>query len=454
MMPGSRRGGVARAALLRLASGLALCAASTVCLAAAPSGGANATAAAAVAGERAELRDRVFEAVVDVFKDHYWQVDRLDWDAWSSRYRAPALTAPTRQAFDRTMRRMIEAVGDDHSTWLGLASYAGEEDGDGGELGFGILSRFVSGVGMVIERVLPRSPAERAGLVRGDTLVAVNGGPLAALGRASASQRLEDAIDAGTLIAEVRRARDAFEVRLEPMRLSTKHLMAEPTGRLLPEGTGYLYVPSFTREDTGVLVHDQVRRLEALGARRLVLDLRGNTGGNLNQLGIVLGAFMGPGEWAMAVARQTVAWRATYELEGGEGVSRLTAPNGHVVGQARVHRPVLFDGPLAVVVDADTSSAAEVAAKVLQRGGRARVVGQRTPGNVEAVQGFPLLDGSVVMVAVANLEGADGASFDDGVTPDVVAVVDTRDLARGFDAPVAVAQSLLAPLPFLPGKVF
>lgn len=415
-----------------------------------------ADAGSSAAAERTrEVRSNVFEAVVDVFKDHYWQPDRLDWDAWAATYRGRAEQAATREAFDGVMRSMLDAVGDGHSSWLGLASYsAGESMDDGAEPSLGLLSRFLDGDGLVVERVLPGSPAQRAGLLRGDVLVRLDGVPLADRGGSAASADLKLATDHGSVVATVRRSRRSFEVTLTPQRLPVERLLAEPDGRVLPDGTGYLFVPSFTRDDTGVVVHDLVRHLEGLGARRMVLDLRGNAGGNLNQMGLVLGAFLGPGALAQAVSRGEVAWRATYDLVDGEGVSRLTTPGGRVLGEARVHDAARFEGAVVVLVDATTSSAGEVTALILQRAGRAEVVGEPTPGNVEAVQGYPLLDGSVVMVAVANLEAADGEAFDGGVTPDVTETVHLRDLARGFDGPVSVAQSILAPLPFLPGRVF
>jgi len=91
---------------------------------------------------------------------------------------------------------------------------------------------------------------------------------------------------------------------------------------------------------------------------------------------------------------------------------------------------------------------------VLREQGRATIIGETTGGNVEAVRGFDLPDGSVVMVAVANVEGTSGAPFDAGLIPDIEAIATLEELARGYDAPVAEALRTLRGLSFTPNKFF
>jgi hypothetical protein len=70
------------------------------------------------------------------------------------------------------------------------------------------------------------------------------------------------------------------------------------------------------------------------------------------------------------------------------------------------------------------------------------------------VRAYALSDGSRVMVAIASVEGPDGAPFVAGVEPEVQARAGILDLARGLDPPVAEARRLLGGLPFTPGRVF
>jgi carboxyl-terminal processing protease len=93
-----------------------------------------------------------------------------------------------------------------------------------------------------------------------------------------------------------------------------------------------------------------------------------------------------------------------------------------------------------VLVSAENSSAGEVAALALQDLGRARVVGEHTRGNVEAIRAFALPDGSRVMIAVANLRSLNGLDFDAGVVPDVVVRASTAALARSVSTWSAPAR--------------
>ena len=398
-------------------------------------------------------RERVFQALVDVFQDRYWDPGWMDWRAWAERYRASVVDAGSRAAFDHAMRQMVDAVHDEHSSWLGLASYGGDAGAPPEQPTIGVESTYLEGAGLVITRVLPGSPADRAGLRRGDVITRVNRETLDGPPHWEAGVVLSRAVAAGDVSLGLRRGRDAYDRILHPAPLARRVLAEEPVGRMLDATTGYIYLPSLNLPNTGVRFHQVLGELVHDGATSLVLDMRGNYGGRLGQLGLVLGAFV-DGAWAKALGRGGVVWEGRYRIVDGVGVSSLRSEQGKVLEEARVPHPVHFGGPLVVLVDGENSSAGEVGPLALQDLGRASVVGVRTDGNVEAVQGFTLPDGSVVMVAVANMEGVDGRAFDGGVVPTVSAHMTLDGLARGYDAPLAAAQALVHGLPFDPGRVF
>lgn len=407
-----------------------------------------------------EERARVFEALVDLFRDYYWDPDYLDWDAWADRHRDAALNATERLVFDAVMRRMVSEVGDDHSRWLGLTSLdfdslLGQEVKG---VTFGLQVRFLSGVGLVIERVLPTTPADAAGLLRGDVIEAIDGVDLRAVDQLAVDAVMNATLSAGAATMSVRRgARAAATVELVPAAADERALQLNPYATMLEGDVGFLYLPSFTLVGTGAKAHELLGSLQERGARSFVIDLRGNLGGSLAELGVFLGAFI-DGEWGQAIARGKVLWSAEFRADragtAAVGVARLVGSDGRAVREVRVAAPVWIDAPLAVLVDSRTSSAAEVAAAVLQARGLASVVGVATLGNVEVVQGFGLPDGSNVLVAVANLQLPDGTSLDGGVRPSTHAIADVRQLARGFDPAIAGALSALSGLPFTPGRFF
>jgi len=418
---------------------------------------AQATGGSTPGGPAAVAFERTFDAAVALVREHYWDDQHLAWDDWAAEHRAAAVGAPDRAAFDAAMRRLVRALADDHSTWLGVTAAAGPAPTDvgPGPPRLGVQFGFAPGRGLVVERVYPSSPAATAGLRRADVVVAVGGAPLGALGSVfEADGVLRSALEAGpaTLTIERRRVRLEVEVVAEEA-VPFAAIVGAPYGHMLDERTGYLAVPSFNGDAVAASAHAALAALVEAGAVTLVLDLRGNLGGRLLEAGALLGAFL-EGTWADAVARGATAWTAQVVRDGDALVSRLVTEGGAVMAESVVTNAVVWRGPVVVVVGAETVSAGELVALALQDRGRARVVGEPTAGNVEAVQGFTLPDGSRLLLAVADLRGPNGLAFATGVVPDVVSRSEPGDLARGLDAPVSEARRLLGALPFTPDRRF
>jgi C-terminal processing protease CtpA/Prc len=404
-----------------------------------------------------EGRTRIFDAVVNVFEDNYWNKDYRDWQAWASDYREEALAATSRSEFDSAMRRMVSSLEDDHSRWLGQVGGRSSEvlipsDGSG-ERGLGVQHSYLPSTGIVIERVFPDTPASLAGLQRGDVIVRIGSEDVREANTYHISEVLSSSVKQDEVTLEIRRKSQRLDVRITPQPISFAQVRDKPQGRMLDNSTGYIYLPTFLRAGVAQEVHTLIAELQEQGATSLVLDLRDNPGGRLDELGLVLGAFV-EGQWAEAVRHNELVWRSSYEIRNGVGRGKLETPEGRLIGDYRLENPVQFTGPLAVIVSRNNSSAGEVSALVLQNLKRATIVGEKTSGNVEAIQDFSLPDGSVMMIAVANLEGVDGTDFTTGVTPDVEVSGNLQELARGFDAPLAEAVKAVKALPFTPGKYF
>lgn len=411
---------------------------------------------AASSAQALASRARTFEATVDLFKDRYWDPNYRDWQAWADGHRQAASQALERVVFDAVMRQMISELRDDHSRWLGLASPPPDPLGAAGErnvapgLGFGLQVRYLSGWGLLIERVLPDSPAQRAGLLRADVVVALDDIDLTTVEVREMRELLDVALHQPQAKLVVKRgSRRLAPLVLSAVPLAEDDLALRPYAVMLASGAGYLYLPSFTQSGTAARAHLALAELTAAGASGVVIDLRGNLGGSVSELGAFLGAFLS-GEWGEAEGRGQRLWRASFDEESSS--ARLVAQDGKVQRSLALAAPTKFAAPVAVLVDAETGSAAEVAAFVLAERAGAVVVGEPTHGNVEVVQSFRLPDGSAVLIAIGNMRLPGGVSMDAGITPEVLSSVDILELAAGLDAPVAAAEGQLSGLPFVPGK--
>jgi carboxyl-terminal processing protease len=146
------------------------------------------------------------------------------------------------------------------------------------------------------------------------------------------------------------------------------------------------------------------------GADGIVLDVRGNPGGLVDEALVVVGSFIDEG--------------VAYQEQGRDGPPRDIAVN-----PGRVLAP---DLPLVVLVDFGTASSAEIVAGALRDNGRARIVGEQTFGTGTVLNTFTLSDGSALRVGVLNwLTPSGEAVFRRGITPDEVVELPLGAVALG-----------------------
>jgi len=239
-----------------------------------------------------------------------------------------------------------------------------------------------------VSRIFAGGAAERAGLLRGDRIAALDGAPFDPVGSTRGK--------AGTrVVLEVERRREAplLKVALTPVRVDPKieWLAALETGTTIFERSGkkigYLPVWSCAGETVQAEIEEQVNGALA-AAEALVLDFRGGWGGCNPQL-----------------VQLFVPAPPALEMIDRDG--------------ARRRFPSAWEKPLVVLIDSGSRSGKEVVARALQRLGRATLVGERTAGAVLAGRFLPLADGSVLYLAVNDIL-VDGERLEGvGVAPDL-----------------------------------
>lgn len=202
--------------------------------------------------------------------------------------------------------------------------------------------------GIVLTEVMPDSPAFLAKLKVGDLITAIDGQSLEAFDQNAISQKLR-----GPIASSVQLTLKQQNVVLR------RALIVPPTVTSHVEnGIGVVAVSGFN-DNTGASVADAVRKAKtAPGFKGIILDLRGNPGGLLDQGLAVADVFIAAGKLLTTRGRHPDAYQV-YEAKGGD-------PGEGV--------------PLVVLVDGRTASAAEVAAAALQDSGRGVLVGSNSFG--------------------------------------------------------------------------
>lgn len=273
------------------------------------------------------------------------------------------------------------------------------------------LSGTFVGVGAVLDlrnnaptvvRVLPDSPAEKAGLRAGEVILRVDGNDVA-------GQTIEQIVakvrgPAGTPVTLVLRDLDGSEHSLTIVR--AKLSLPVVSWAVAPGSRdAVIRLESFSTGAAKDLVA-AIKAARAAGAAGIVLDLRANPGGYVNEAVDVASQFLGSG--VVYISQDRSGKQVPHEVAGGG---------------------VATDIPLVVLVDGQTASSAEIVTGAIQDAARATVVGETTYGTGTVVGTFPLSDGSAVTIGTERWLTPKGhAIWREGLTPD-----QTVALAQGVN---------------------
>ena len=240
--------------------------------------------------------------------------------------------------------------------------------------GIGLQVDIRDGWPIVIEPLIG-GPSERAGILAGDCIVLIGKESTKDLDREEVLRRLRG--PTGTTVAftvERENQRQVFTLTRDKV-----HLRAVQRVALLQNGVGYLDVNvfnAFTADEVAAAIDSLVK----MGARSMVMDLRGNPGGLLEQGVAVAELFLDRGQ-------------SIVQLRGRAGVPPQTFTDSQPQ-----RWPTL---PLAVLVDRSSASASEIVAGALQDHDRAVVLGVTSFGKGSAQNVYPLSNGSALRLTIA-----------------------------------------------------
>lgn len=336
------------------------------------------------------------------------------------------------QLVDGAVRGMIEyGLEDPYSGYLTPDQYesarddlSGEFSGIGAEVGIENLvdpddrdscTVVTDTCAMVIIAPLEGSPAEQAGLLPGDQVLAIDG--VSTMGESVSSLVHTVRGEAGTDVT-LTISRDGGE----PVDIVITRAVIdlnEVRYELLDGGVGYVKLVSFTDRAPG-LFEDALNALLDEGATSFVLDLRGNPGGYISTARSIASEFIPEGE-------------LIFTVESGDDVQEWRADAGVLQD----------DTPLVVLVNAGSASASEIVAAALQEHGRATIVGEPTFGKNTVQIWRDLPNGGGLRLTTDRWFTPNHDSVaPDGVQPDIL-VASPDDLAGDDDPQLDRALELL-----------
>jgi len=258
--------------------------------------------------------------------------------------------------------------------------------------------------GLRVDRVFPDSPARRAGLEVGDLIVSVDGDSIAGVSSQVSTEKIKgpegSEVTVGVKRSPHGEARELTLTRAQVALPILSSRIVKLGGRTL----GYVRLLTFS-EGAHALLHDAVQKLERQGAEGIVLDLRANGGGLLEEAVLSASVFLPEGQVVVSTDSRTQG-RAVYKTLGG-------------------NLPKL---PVVVLIDRNTASAAEILTAALADDAGAEVVGTRSYGKGVFQQEIGLSNGGALKLTVGEYFTPKGVNLAEshGVHPDVQARDDPR----------------------------
>lgn len=351
-------------------------------------------------------------------------------------------------ATEDSLQALVESNGDQYAVYYTPSQYQQYLlSTSGSYAGIGVV---LSDCGKyaLVSYVYPDSPADKAGIEPGDAFVSIDGverewtaeGIVSALKREIGQTadivilrptdeslgRLIDAVESdyesgdGTTAAGVELQGERIELTVEYSDVTVPDSEYELMGDV-----GYIGLFSFNM-DSAKRVSNAIKELESQGARALVLDLRGDGGGYVDQ--------------AIKIASLFIPDGAVLQLKE-RGSNKVQNVTGDVV----------TDLPLVVLVDDKSASSSEIVTAALKDHGRATIVGTKTygKGTVQAIQGLSW--GGAVKYTLAEYLSPNGTPINgEGIEPDIV-VEQSEEYLQGdsdidlqLDHAIETARSLAA----------
>ncbi|HEY3288864.1 MAG TPA: S41 family peptidase [Anaerolineae bacterium] len=362
------------------------------------------TQVSSVTQELTARQIRIFESLWEIVNTNYIYPDfhGLDWKALRLTTLAQIKQGIDDEQFYDLMRSAIDRLNDNHSSFLSPQEAVAEQkdyQGTGSYTGIGIISDFnLDKHYAYVLQVLQGSPAEAAGIRAHDHIVSINGQPSVLENGDTNMPLLHGPV--GSAVTITVSAQNGYTrtlvINRAPLSMTTPVEFHVITGT---KRIGYLMIPTFFEDNVG----DEVQSaLSAMMAKSrldgLIIDLRINGGGAYPVLMRSLGFFtMGK----------------VGSLTNREGAIRTMIVKPEAVGNSQTV-------PIMVLTGHSTASYAEVFAGILRAMGRARLVGQKTGGNIETLHAHDFEDGSLAWIAEETFKLPNGRNWEgEGLTPDI-----------------------------------
>jgi carboxyl-terminal processing protease len=297
---------------------------------------------------------------------------------------------------------------DPHSNYLNSKNFNDMKVQTRGEFGgLGIEVSMENGLIKVVSPI-DDTPAARAGLKPGDLITHLDGAPVQGMTLPEAVEKMRGPENSEVTLRIRRVGKDPFDVKLVRAKIKIQSVRSHMEG----DSIGYVRITSFT-EQTDVGLNNAMKGLKQQAGNKLtgvIVDLRNNPGGLLDQAVAVSDAFLDKGEIVSTRGRRS------------DDAQRYNAHPGDITGGL----------PIVVLINGGSASASEIVAGALQDHHRAIILGTRSFGKGSVQTIIPLPGHGAMRLTTARYYTPSGRSIQaKGIEPDIMVE------AAKIDRPVA-----------------
>jgi len=315
---------------------------------------------------------------------------------------------------------MMDALGDQHSSYMNPKDFADANSSLSGEYeGIGAFVDTTTEY-LTITSPIPGSPAERAGLMPGDQIVAIDGKDMTGIDAEVVRTKV---LGPANTVIHLTVLRDGEDKLLEFDVTREKITMKSSTGKMLENDIAYIQITTFGDKTTPELL-DALKELMAQNPKGIILDLRNNGGGYLTTSVEVTSQFIADG--VVLYEQYGDGTRTTYDV----------LPDG-MATDTKI--------PMVVLINEGSASASEIVAGALQDSGRAKLVGVTSYGKGSVQNWIPLSgDNGAVRITIAKwLTPNENTIHEIGLTPDVAVERTEEDYKANLDPQLDKAVEVL-----------
>lgn len=294
-----------------------------------------------------------------------------------------------KQLSENAIGAYVDSIGDDYTTYLNTDSYSSMKKTLDGEYdGIGISISAKDGIIKIVS-VKQNSPADAAGILKGDILVGVNGKEFNGESAAEAISEIQSVKNGDKVKITVERDGEKYEMLVEKKNIEMEYI----SSKMIDSEIGYIRIKTF-----GNNVEDDfkknVENLKKSGMKMLIIDLRSNPGGLLDQA-VKIADYLMP-EGVITTVKEANGSTEEYKSDKNE-----------------------LDMKMCVLINSESASASEILSGALRDSKKAVLVGKNSYGKGIVQSIFDLSDGSALRVTVAKYYTPSGECIHKkGIAPD------------------------------------